>query len=54
MSNTRNHHYVSQFYLKGFSKNGRTKAKLFVYDKEQQKYFQNNGNAKNKKNKGQK
>jgi len=42
MSNTRNHHYVSQFYLKGFSKNGGTKAKLFVYDKEQRKYFQSN------------
>ncbi|MBU1668873.1 DUF4238 domain-containing protein [bacterium] len=42
MSNTRNHHYVSQFYLKGFSKNSGTKAKLFVYDKEQRKYFQSN------------
>jgi hypothetical protein len=42
MSNTRNHHYVSQFYLKGFSKNGGTKAKLFVYDKKQRKYFQSN------------
>lgn len=42
MSNTRNHHYVSQFYLKGFSKNGGKKAKLFVYDKEQKKYFLSN------------
>ena len=42
MSETRNHHYISQFYLKGFSKNGGTKAKLFVYDKKQQKYFQSN------------
>ena len=42
MSETRNHHYVSQFYLKGFSKKGGTKAKLFVYDKKQQKYFQSN------------
>jgi hypothetical protein len=40
MPHSRNHHYVSQFYLKGFSKNGGAKAKLFVYDKEQIKYFQ--------------
>jgi hypothetical protein len=48
MSNPRNHHYISQFYLKGFSKNGGTKAKLFVYDKEQQKYFQSNPRNKSK------
>jgi len=42
MSEPRNHHYISQFYLKGFSKNEGTKAKLFVYDKEQNKYFQSN------------
>ena len=42
MSETRNHHYVSQFYLKGFSKKGGAKARLFVYDKRQQKYFQSN------------
>jgi len=40
VSNPRNHHYVSQFYLKGFCENCGTKAKLFVYDKEQIKYFQ--------------
>ena len=40
MSETRNHHYISQFYLKGFSKNDEKKAKLAVYDKEQKKYFQ--------------
>ena len=42
MSETRNHHYISQFYLKGFSKNNKTKAKLFVYDKERNNYFQSN------------
>jgi len=42
MSEPRNHHYISQFYLKGFIKNGEVKAKLFVYDKEQNKYFQSN------------
>ena len=41
ISNARNHHYVSQFYLRGFSKNGK-KEKLFVYNKEQKKYFKSN------------
>lgn len=39
MSKTRNHHYLSQFYLRGFTKSGGTKENLCVYDKSQNKYF---------------
>lgn len=42
MSQTRNHHYVSQFYLRGFTKNGGTKENLCVYDKFQNKHFKSN------------
>lgn len=39
MSKTRNHHYISQFYLRGFTKSGGTKENLSVYDKSQNKHF---------------
>ena len=39
MSNTRNHHYISQFYLRGFTKSGGQKSNLHVFDKRQSKYF---------------
>lgn len=39
MSSARNHHYISQFYLKGFTKSGGKKSNLHVFDKRQSKYF---------------
>lgn len=42
MSKTRNHHYISQFYLKGFTKSSEEKGNLCVYDKFQNKHFKSN------------
>ncbi|MFA5584661.1 MAG: DUF4238 domain-containing protein [Bacteriovoracaceae bacterium] len=49
MSNARNHHYISQFYLRGFTKSGKSKEKIFVFDKHEQSFF-----ASNPKNVGSK
>ena len=35
----RNHHYLSQFYLRGFSKSGNEKSTIFVYDLKNEKQF---------------
>lgn len=35
----RNHHYLSQCYLRGFTKTGDRRSKLFVYDFDQKKCF---------------
>ncbi|WP_198305457.1 DUF4238 domain-containing protein [Arcobacter vandammei] len=42
MSVTRNHHYISQFYLKGFTKSDGAKQNLYVYDKTLNKCFKSN------------
>lgn len=39
---TRSHHFISQFYLRGFTNNGSKKSKLSVIDLEQRKYFETN------------
>ena len=39
MAETRNHHFISQFYLRGFTKSGGSKEKLYVFDKIQNKFF---------------
>lgn len=38
----RHHHYISQCYLKGFTKNGAKKSKLTVIDLKQRKTFKSN------------
>jgi len=40
MSRARKHHYVSKFYLTGFTKSGGSKAKIHVIDKMQKKSFE--------------
>jgi len=42
MSNARNHHYVSKFYVAGFTKSGGSKAKIHVFDKADNKTFETN------------
>jgi len=39
MSKTRNHHYISQFYLRGFSRNNSKKSQLYVFDLKNKKEF---------------
>jgi len=36
----RHHHYLSQCYLKGFTKGGSKKSKLIVIDLKRKKYFE--------------
>ncbi|MFQ5786633.1 MAG: DUF4238 domain-containing protein, partial [Thermodesulfobacteriota bacterium] len=42
MNNSRNHHYVSRFYLSGFTKSGESKGKIYVLDKTRKKSFETN------------
>ncbi len=42
MSNPIKHHYISKFYLKGFTKSGASKQTLFAYDKVKKHYFKSN------------
>ncbi|MFQ5714545.1 MAG: DUF4238 domain-containing protein [Candidatus Scalinduaceae bacterium] len=42
MNNPRNHHYVSRFYLSGFTKSGGSKGKIYVFDKTRKKSFETN------------
>ena len=42
MSDPVNHHYISKFYLKNFTKSGCSKQTLFAYDKVKITYFKSN------------
>ncbi len=42
MSDPKNHHYISRFYLKNFTESGGEKEMLFAYDKVKNNYFESN------------